>query len=226
MDWAAYINHNRDALMRLLAGLFAAVGLVEGGPVLRLPPHLRAAVLFVLRPAESAARRLIFAQSQEMSVPQYAPRAAFNGEIPRGDGSGVRVPPFQLFDSRKSFPELSQGGKRPRAGAGPRMFFFDGSDTALEPEPEKPAHDPEDAARLCGRMRALHKALDDIPAQARRMLRAMAKRAAAPPGPKRYGPLRPGNPPGHRQRWRHEVDDILKDCHDIALRMRAAPNTS
>ena len=226
MDWTLYISHNRDALLRLVASLFALVGLVEGGSVSRLPRSVQRAVLFILRPAESALRRLIFALSRGMPMPVYRPRPAPNGDIPRGDGSGERVPPFQLFDPRKSFPELSQGGRRPKPGQGPRILFFDGYDDPPEPEPEKPLRDPDDAAALIARLMALQNALQDMDGQARRLLRAMAKRAAARPGPKRYQPLRSGSPPGHRARGTHEIDEILRDCHEIALHLRAAHDTS
>ena len=55
MDWTARIEEHREALKGILAGLVAMVAL--GGPT-TLPRHLHRAVLSLLRPAESAARRL------------------------------------------------------------------------------------------------------------------------------------------------------------------------
>ena len=57
------------------------------------------------------------------------------------------------------------------------------------------------------------------------MVREIAKRRAAKPGPESVPPLRYGNPPGHRKRPIHEVDGILHECHMIAMRMmeRASP---
>ena len=78
------------------------------------------------------------------------------------------------------------------------------------------------AARLMRRMLALKLALEDIPAQALRLAREMAKRAKAPPGPGRVPPLRGGLPPGHRKRHIHEVDDLLETCHWLATRREPA----
>jgi len=30
-------------------------------------------------------------------------------------------------------------------------------------------------------------------------------------------PMRPGLPPGYRQRQKHEVDEVLAECHRLAL---------
>ena len=65
MDWALAIDRNREALARIIAALFAMAGLAEGGVVrfdrgiAVLPRHVYLAVLNVLRPAESAVRRLV-----------------------------------------------------------------------------------------------------------------------------------------------------------------------
>ena len=217
------IDYHREVLLRLLAGLFAMAGLNVGGVVARLPKPVQLAIMRTLRPAESALRRLIVMMALDMAMPEYTPRSAPTGAIPRGDKREGRIPPFRLFDPRKSFPELSQGGRRPKPGPGPRIFLFDGSDMRPEPTPEKPARDPEDAASLCARMLAMQKALEDMPKQARRMLRALAKRAKAPPGPRRYGPLRPGLPPGYCERRGLEIDEILFTCDLMARQAMAAP---
>lgn len=226
MTQTAATETHRKALLSLLLGLFALVGLSPDGPVLAVPKAVRLKVLRSLRPAESALRRLIFVLSRRMSVPESRTRSAPVGTFVRGEGKGDRVPPFRLFDPRKPFPELSQGVRRPLPGPGPRIFFFDGSDTPPQPEPEKPVRDPDDGARLAARMRSLHKALLNMPREARRLLRAMAKRAKAPPGPKRYGPLRPGMPPGFRAGRAAEVDDILCECALMAQWVLEQPDTS
>jgi hypothetical protein len=88
MDGTAAINHNLEALKRILAGLVRMAGLsvsracgegphpeahaspelVEGAPKRTLPRHLRLAILRLLRPAESAARRLIIAAAHGLVV--------------------------------------------------------------------------------------------------------------------------------------------------------------
>jgi hypothetical protein len=62
MDGTAAINNNIEALKRILAALVAMAGLA--GAAFTLPRHLRLAVLRLLRPAESAARRPIIASAR------------------------------------------------------------------------------------------------------------------------------------------------------------------
>jgi len=98
MDGTLAINNNLQALKRVLAGLVAMAGLAIGqSPPLRgrcpagqrgvgpesatdierptLPRHLRLAILRLLRPAESAARRLIIAAARGLVVALPPPRA-------------------------------------------------------------------------------------------------------------------------------------------------------
>ena len=57
MDWTLAITRNREALLRIIAALYALVGLTNGAAFLRLPRHIYRAMSRVLRPAESAVRR-------------------------------------------------------------------------------------------------------------------------------------------------------------------------
>ena len=59
MDWARAIERNSDALKGIVAALFAMLGLSESAASLRIPRGVHTAILRVLRPAESAVRRLI-----------------------------------------------------------------------------------------------------------------------------------------------------------------------
>ena len=80
MDWAKAIEHNRIPLIRIVAALFAMIGLGEGGAVERLSWPLYRAVLRVLRPAESAVRRLIVVAARGIVVklaPPVRPRQGF-----------------------------------------------------------------------------------------------------------------------------------------------------
>ena len=56
MDWARAIEINRVTLARVVAEIFALLGLVAGGTVDRLPNRLYRAVERLLRPTESALR--------------------------------------------------------------------------------------------------------------------------------------------------------------------------
>jgi hypothetical protein len=73
-------------------------------------------------------------------------------------------------------------------------------------------------------------ALDDLPRQARRLVRLQERRAADPdlaPAVKFKPPLRPGRPPGYRRKPVHEVDEILADCHWLASQAeKYCPDTS
>jgi hypothetical protein len=139
-----------------------------------------------------------------------------------GKGDGSRLTSFQLFDTRKNFPELRQHRIK-YAKCPPRILFF-GDDSrvdALWPAPPPvaaPVSLPDglvNAGRLSRRLQALKLALDDLPRQARRLARWRVRRENMP-SPKFKSPLRPGPPPGHRKRQIHPVDEILADCHALA----------
>jgi hypothetical protein len=90
--------------------------------------------------------------------------------------------------------------------------------------PEKPLPtpgDPLDATRLCARLHALKAALNDLDKQAKRLARWQARtdlrRKLPDPKPGRISPMRPGWPPGYRKRPFHEVDDVLRECHSLAV---------
>jgi hypothetical protein len=59
MDWAKAIERNTVALVHILAGLLDAAGYADGAIAARLPGPIHRAALRVLRPMESAVRRLI-----------------------------------------------------------------------------------------------------------------------------------------------------------------------
>ena len=231
MDWELAIERNRTALLRIVAVMLASVGAVPGDgsvPMLRRAAYL--AILCVLRPAEAAARRLIVIyearrKKSGRAVSPRAKRAAPTAPIPKGDGK--RLPLFPLFDPRKQVVLFGER-KRKAKGPGPRMFFFDGSDAAIEEDVvvSRSADDLIDAGRLERRVQALLRALEDLPAQARRLARVQARRRAAGEAMKRTKPLRGGRPPGFRARGHHDVDEVLSDCHQLALMALAAHDTS
>src|SRR5688500_14605921 len=101
MDWAFAIERNREPLLRIVAALFAMIGLTEAGQVERLSRPVYRAVLLVLRPAEAAMRRLIIVAARGMVVKPSPVRSAPAGLAISGKGQG-RVS-FQLFDPRQRF---------------------------------------------------------------------------------------------------------------------------
>jgi hypothetical protein len=54
-----------------------------------------------------------------------------------------------------------------------------------------------------------------------------AKRAAALKAskPTRMSPIRPGLPPGWRERKVHGIDTVLRECHGLANDLLNAPDT-
>jgi hypothetical protein len=222
MDWDLAIKRNSEALKGIIEALFAMLDVTVG----RIPPTLHRSVLRVLRPAESAMRRLIVIAARGLVV-KVAPSRPMPKEQVIGKGGGNRLPAFQLCDTRKNFPEL-----RPQrvkyAKNPPRIHFFPYDTLVPVPRPvAAPAPPPDglvNAERITRRLQALKLALDDLPRQARRMARWRVRRENMP-SPKFKSPLRPGPPPGRRKRPIHEVDEILADCHGLAC-WAMEPDTS
>ncbi len=206
MDWTLAIDRNRDALLRLLAMLLTMVG---GEAV--VARHRHVAAWRILRPLEAALRRLIVVAKAVWKIEARGavPRGVGGIAVPRG--AGAAVPAFALFDARKSF-----AARRVRRGE-PRIRFFDDVEI-FEPVVVVLPDDLVSAARLSRRLLAVQRALGDLRGQARRMARWEAKRAAGRASSGKYiAPIRPGKPPGHRDRGRHPVDFVLSDCHALAL---------
>ena len=233
MDWAKAIEINQAALARIVAELIAMVEITVNGAVSNL---IYRAVLRVLHPAESAVRRLIVIAARGIQVKLPPVRPMPKGRVIAGKGGG-RVS-FQLFDTRKQFNFGPP--RKPFAKSGPRVWTF-------EPEPppsplvpfflRQPAAIPEPAPaakpkpdgdartlRLGRRLAAIKTALDDIPRQAIRMARWIARRERME-RPKFKSPLRPGPPPGSRKNAVEDIDLVLKECHALA-RDALDPDTS
>lgn len=224
MDWKHSIKRNRDALVVVVAGLIAMVGqwsvdprVKPGDDGLRSDPIslsriVRRSILRVLRPAESALRRLIVSVAAALQG-RVGTRNTATGPLPEFAGyvRHNRRTAFRLIDPRKRF-----GQARQPTGftlGTPRISVPGLADAA---RPTK-ADDIFDAAALYRRIAALDVALKSLPRQARRLNRLMARRAKTEPGPGRIGPIRPGHPPGFHKRSAEPVDDILRDCHWLAL---------
>jgi hypothetical protein len=230
MDWDLAIKRNSEALKGIIETLFAMLGLVRDATVSRIPRSLHSAVLLVLRPAESAVRRLIIIVARGLVVKVAPSRVMPKGHL-IGKGGGNRLPSFQLFDTRKDFPELRQ--HRVKYAKYPPRILFLGPDSRVDDlwpgcppvaAPAPPSDGLVNAARLARRLNALKSALDDLPRQAKRLARWRLRREAMA-SPKFRSPLRPGRPPGHRKKPIHEVDEILTECHGLAC-WAMEPDTS
>src|SRR5947209_4663140 len=174
------------------------VGLAGVAPE-RMPRPVYRAVLMVLRPAESAARRLIVIVARGLAATTRASRP-----MPEGlsrSGAGRALMSFQLFDARKRF-----GARTIRRGAEPRFTIL-GARGPLVPLFQARVEtgavcEPDDgmvsAARLGRRLAALRQAIENLPHEAKRLVRWQARRDRMA-SPKFRSPLRPGRPPGYRE---------------------------
>jgi hypothetical protein len=220
MDWDLAIKRNSKALKAIIEVLFALLGLDGTDAASRIPHSLHSAVLGVLRPAESAVRRLIVIAARNVVV-KLSPSKPMPVGKKIGKGGGNSLPSFQLFDPPKRMKPIRVMKSR---RAEPRVRFLDWYDprvVALFPPPRPvviPPPPPDglaSATRLHRRLNALKSALADLPRQAKRLVRWQQRRKASP-WPKSTKPLRPGRPPGHRRKPIHEVDEVLVACDWLA----------
>ena len=246
MDWTFAIERWRVPLLGEVAKLFAEIGLTEGGTVKRVPKPVYRYVLGILRTAESAVRRLIFAAARDIVV-EYKPRPPrkSSGENKRpakqeGKAKRKRRPLFGLFDPPKRFRRRF---KKKRRGPEPRIHYFPYDPripwflrqhfTPPAPVPAAPVpvvketidDGTVDARHLIRRLFAAVDALQDIPRQALRLARWRA-RPKEERRPERWSPLRPGRPPGFRKRAKYEIDEILKECDWLARNAEPQLDTS
>ena len=237
MDRTSTIERWRVPLLGIILKLFAEIGLAEGGTVERLSKPLHRLILSQLRTAESAVRRLIIAAARDIVVeprPERPARAARKPSTKDKDKSTAEGKPkrkrralFNLFDALKR-----QGGrifKKKRRKLNPRItcFHYDPRiPEFLRPQPPAPPAAPVveekvddgtvSAKHLIRRLHAVMDALKNIKRHAERYARWRDK-PYEERHPQRRSALRFGRPPGFRQRSIHEVDDILKECHWLAL---------
>ncbi|MDQ6437702.1 hypothetical protein RB623_26930 [Mesorhizobium sp. LHD-90] len=204
MDGSGAIEKNREALKRILLMLVSMAGFADGGPT--LPRQLHRAILRLLRPAESAARRLIIAAARGIVVtlPPFRPqkpkpenneavlrrlgiavtmsrddtrRAAAAKRAAAKRAAGPRILNLPLLDPLKNPFRVRR--RYVPAHAVPRISGLDFG-AQLRPLPSPPSSDdPVDAARLALRLEALGRALDDLPGQAKRFARWKARNDAA-----------------------------------------------
>ncbi|HEV7255653.1 MAG TPA: hypothetical protein VGN97_21455 [Mesorhizobium sp.] len=210
MDWDYAIERNREALKRVLAALVAMAGLavlLASGARPTLPRHLHRAVLRLLRPAESAVRRLVIvaARGLVVALPRSRPRKPKPKPptLRPGVGTGILMPPhlprpagrgawraercaLPLFD-----PLHRWGGRRRKAASGVPRISVPGLSRPLPVPPERQSKgrrplapdDAIDAVRLALRLEPLASVLDDLPREARRFARWRMRAADAPGAP-------------------------------------------
>jgi hypothetical protein len=225
MDLTAAVEKNREALKGIVAALIAMVG---GDAPATLPRHLHRAILRLLRPAESAARRLAVALARSQpALPALRPPVTFKPHKPKpasllvrkGIGTGIVLGPGAPVPAGLalvlpkpaprplSFPLLDPLPRwRPRrrwqpAAGMPRISIAGDAGRAAVPARRPPlSDDPLDAGRLGRRLATLARVLDDLPCLARRFARWQTRRdrALAAGRTHRVTALRGGRPPGGR----------------------------
>ena len=126
MDWAFAIERHREPLLRIVVGLFAMIGLTENGAVERLSRPLYRLVLGILRPAESAVRRLIIVAARDIVVEPRPKRPFPAGRVisRKGQGKHKRGASFKLFDPPKDF-DGGKGRRHKGRKVEPRIHVFD-----------------------------------------------------------------------------------------------------
>ncbi len=217
MDWVRAVEINRSALSRIVAEIFVLLGLVNGGTVDHLPRGLYLAAERLLRPAESALRRLIVIAARGLVVKPTVKRPMPKGLVILSKSS--KTMSFPLFDKRKTFdfinaenPFFVKVRTYQSNPFNPFSSFYqarpteqDGGPNALQPN----------ALQLCRRLAAVAHAIETLPHQALRLARWKERRKMIV-RPKFTSPLRPGPPPGHSKKPTKEVDRVLKECHALA----------
>ncbi|MFZ2100092.1 MAG: hypothetical protein WAU86_05960 [Oricola sp.] len=126
--WDQAVERNRAALLRIVAVLFFRVGLDEGGAE-TLPRHVWRAVLLLLRPAESAARRLVIVTARDIAVTlrqrarsrfAWAGAAKSGGAGPQSPGEANSSDPAALpGDPTAGEAQLKVGAKTTTAWVSP-----------------------------------------------------------------------------------------------------------
>ncbi len=115
MDWDLAIKRNSEVLIGIVADLFAMLGLVGEATVSRLPWPTYRAVLRVLRPAESALRRLIVVAARGLVVAPAVSRPRRAGAVKPRKGGTSRSPPSSSSIRRPA--SCSRAGENPRGPA-------------------------------------------------------------------------------------------------------------
>jgi hypothetical protein len=105
MDWDYAIERNREALLAVVAALFAMIGLAEGGMVERLSWPLYRKVLGRVKAAEAAVRRLIILAARNIKVEPRPKRPVSKGLFRSRNGT---------FQSKASQSESKDKGERKR----------------------------------------------------------------------------------------------------------------
>ncbi len=233
MDWDNIIERNRERILLAIAPLLAVLGFDQRRRE-EVPRHFHRFLITLLRPAESAVRRLIIIAAIGIVVKL---RLGASRAFPAGLGERLRralekeeerFPAFPLIDPLKRFAPQDFGWAQEwsqdwgKEQVLPRISvpgLFDPVFPQAIPVPDR--NDPIGTAALLRRIRSLKEALDNLPRHARRLARWKAKselprQPGIPHKPGRLSPFRPGLAPGKHRHEERDIDRILGDCHYFA----------
>jgi hypothetical protein len=232
--WADIIDRNTGLLKPIIAAMFVLLG-----GAARLSPGVYRKVMLLLRPTESAVRRLIVIAALNVVAKPAGVRPKPTGPITSKGGTSRCS--FALFDPRKRFPQFQQIQKRKIARVPPRFYLVGSDPVGTAPWYAQPCPVPPvvpvlpptddglvDGARVSRRLHALSSALADIPRQAKRLARWRLRRLSTP-HLRKMDVMRYGRAPGYRKQKTREIDTILDDCHYFAceaLKTPCKPDTS
>ena len=241
MDWDNIIGRNRERILLAIAPLLAVLGF-DLRRREEMPRYLYRSLLILLRPAESAVRRLIIIAARAIVV-RLKPGASL--PFPAGlalklkialEEDADRFPAFRLIDPLKRFAPADFGWAQEwsqnwgKEQVLPRISVPGLSDPVFaDPAPIPCRDDIIDTSALVRRIRALKAALENLPRHAMRLARwkargGLARETAHKPG--RLSPFRPGFAPGLHRHETREIDAILGDCHYFAVEAWEKADTS
>ena len=223
MDWAKVTELNRAALLRIVMALFTLARIVPGerpeldpdaqtDPFMTtLPRYVWRMAMLILEPAEAAMRRLIIIAAQAYGLKSKPKPSRPAPVIIPGNGAAPRLPAFNMFDPRKTFEDFWR----------PELQGFEPDKFPAElPDPQRFA--PVGAICLWRRINALHGAVTNLKASAQRYASWKARHQFAmannlPLRPQRSSLMRPGRAPGWRKEAKHEIQGVLRECHNLAV---------
>jgi hypothetical protein len=223
MDWQLAITRNREALTAIIMALIKSLGLINGGALTTLPIHIYTRALAIIRPAESAVRRLIMIAAHELVLRGVKLRAGTRDGLAEflyshrpNPHAEPAIPAFTLLDPLKSFREEA-----------PDFELLDDHQFSGDND-APPTTTRISAISFSRRLLALKHALENLPKQAKRLARWYAQRDAARQAlqPHRLSPLRPGLPVGLPRRKLSEVQEVLRECHLLAIYARDQHDSS
>ena len=117
MDWDLAIKRNSEALIGIVADLFAMLGLVGEATVSRIAvAHSTGPCCAFLRPAESALRRLIVVAARGLVVKlgAFASQAGRGSKIKEGGGtSRSLLPALRSAETHRSSPRRRMPTRHP-----------------------------------------------------------------------------------------------------------------